>query len=130
MITSYNAKILCISKQTIYNIVRKDPEVGVCLIKFLTTTIHHRDKRIESFMSDDAKDRVIQFLHSYATEYGQQVGGELLIKHDLTQQDIANYTGTSRQTVTTVLSDLKRKNKIFLRRKSILIRDLKNFSCG
>lgn len=48
----------------------------------------------------------------------------MLIKHGLTQQDIANFTGTSRQTVTTVLNDLKSKNKIHLRRKSILIRDL------
>jgi CRP-like cAMP-binding protein len=49
---------------------------------------------------------------------------ELLIKHSMTQQDIANYTGTSRQTVTSILNDLKKTNKIYFKRNSILIRDI------
>ena len=48
---------------------------------------------------------------------------EMLIRHSFTQQDIANFTGTSRQTVTTILNDLKKNNQIILSRKRILIRD-------
>jgi CRP-like cAMP-binding protein len=52
----------------------------------------------------------------------------MLVKHSLTQQDIANFTGTSRQTVTYVLNDLKRQNQIYFKRKSILIRDIASLS--
>jgi CRP-like cAMP-binding protein len=52
------------------------------------------------------------------------VGYEMLVKHSLTQQDIANLTGTSRQTVTSVLNDLRKSDLIYFNRKSILIRDM------
>ena len=72
----------------------------------------------------DARARIIDFLKDNARNQGKQIGYEMLLKHSLTQQDIANFTGTSRQTVTSVLNDLKKSNLIYFKRKSILIRDM------
>jgi CRP-like cAMP-binding protein len=47
-----------------------------------------------------------------------------MIPTRLTHKDIAALTGTSRQTVTTILNDMKEKNLINFDRKKILIRDL------
>jgi CRP-like cAMP-binding protein len=47
-----------------------------------------------------------------------------MVKNQLTHQDIANLTGTSRQTVTTVLNDLRDRNIINFDRRKILIRDM------
>ncbi len=59
-----------------------------------------------------------------AEKYGKKIGVEVLVKHDLTHQDMANLTATSRQTVTTVLNDLKEKDLIYMERKRFLIREL------
>ena len=48
----------------------------------------------------------------------------MLVKHYLTQQEIAEATGTSRQTVTSLLNEWKKKNLIYFTRYSVLIRDL------
>jgi CRP/FNR family transcriptional regulator, cyclic AMP receptor protein len=42
----------------------------------------------------------------------------------LTHQDIANLTATSRQTVTTVLNDLRERNVLTFSRNRLLIRNL------
>ena len=68
--------------------------------------------------------RIIDFIKESAEKRGRRVGFEMLFKHCLTQQDIANITGTSRQTVTSVLNDLKRSDLIYFNRRSILIRDI------
>lgn len=47
-----------------------------------------------------------------------------MIQTKLTHKDIASLTGTSRQTVTTILNELKEANVINFDRKRILIRDL------
>ncbi|MEM9857049.1 MAG: helix-turn-helix domain-containing protein [Bacteroidota bacterium] len=47
-----------------------------------------------------------------------------MIPTKLTHKDIANLTGTSRQTVTTILNELKESNLIYFDRRKILIRDL------
>ncbi|MBK9567442.1 MAG: Crp/Fnr family transcriptional regulator [Saprospiraceae bacterium] len=85
----------------------------------------YTEDRLESLALNDARERIIQFLRINAQSFGQTIGFEVLLKHDFTQQDIANFTGTSRQTVTTVMNDLKKHNQIYFKRKSILIRDLK-----
>ena len=95
-------------------------------IKMLGTRLIYLEERFESLVFKDARERIIDFLKDNAKTNGRQVGLEMLIKHSLTQQDIANFTGTSRQTVTYVLNDLKRQNQIYFKRKSILIRDIEN----
>jgi len=95
-------------------------------IKMQGTRLMYLEDRFESLVFKDARERIIDFLKDNAKTNGRQVGLEMLIKHSLTQQDIANYTGTSRQTVTYVLNDLKRQNQIYFKRKSILIRDIAN----
>jgi CRP-like cAMP-binding protein len=57
-------------------------------------------------------------------EQGKQVGMEILVRHNMTHQDIADLTGTSRQMVTAVLNQLKRENLLYFSRKKILFRDL------
>jgi len=86
------------------------------------------EDRLESLIFKDARTRIIDFIKDAADKRGRQVGFETLVKHSLTQQDIANITGTSRQTVTSVLNELKRDNQIHFTRRSILIRDLASLS--
>lgn len=86
--------------------------------------IEKLDKRIESITSKDSRTRIVDFLRELATESGQKVGFETLIQNNFTHKDIANLTGTSRQTVTTTLNQLKEKNIINFDRRRILIRDV------
>lgn len=94
------------------------------VVSALGNKIQKVEQRLESLVFNDARSRIVEFIRDNANKFGRQVGYEMLLKHSLTQQDIANYTGTSRQTVTSVLNDLKNSNQIYFKRKSILIRDL------
>jgi len=82
------------------------------------------EERLANLVVKDARERIIEFLLETATREGRRVGFETLVKHHLTQQEIASLTGTSRQTVTSVFNELKRSNLIYFNRNSILIRDV------
>ena len=86
------------------------------------------EERLTHMIVKDARERIIEFLLDTASKDGRKVGYEVLVKHHLTQQDIANITGTSRQTVTSVFNDLKKSNQINFSRTSILIRDIANLA--
>lgn len=98
------------------------------IINLLGKKLKKTENRLESLIFNDARTRIVNFIKENANNFGRQVGFEMLLKHSLTQQDIANYTGTSRQTVTSVLNDLKKSNQIYFKRKSILIRDMATLS--
>lgn len=86
------------------------------------------DSRLESIMFKDARTRLIEFIKELADDIGMPVGHEMLIKHRLTHQEIANITAISRQKVTTLLNELKNEGLIHLERKSLLVHDMKLLS--
>ena len=109
-------------------IMKRNFDLNLNVIELLGKKLRLAEKRLESLVLQDARTRIIEFIKENAKKFGQQVGYEMLLKHSLTQQDIANFTGTSRQTVTSVLNDLKKSNQIHFKRKSILIRDMASLS--
>lgn len=98
------------------------------ILSIIGKRLMHAENRLEALVFKDARTRIIDFLKDSVTKRGRRVGFEMLLKHSLTQQDIANLTGTSRQTVTSVLNELRKLDLIYFNRKSILIRDLTRLS--
>ena len=109
-------------------VMKRNFDLNLKVIDLLGKKIRLAEKRLESLVLQDARTRIIEFIKENAKNFGKQIGYEMLLKHSLTQQDIANFTGTSRQTVTSVLNDLKKSNQIYFKRKSILIRDMASLS--
>lgn len=84
------------------------------------------ERRLEALIFKSARARIVDLLKDMAQERGLNVGYEVLLRQFFSHREIAAMTGTSRQTVTKVLSDLKRSNLIHTDRKNILIRDMAN----
>ncbi len=102
--------------------------LSMAVTKNIGEKLRNIERRLESLIFKDARERIIDFMKEMAAKYGKAIGVEILVKHDLTHQDIANLTATSRQTVTTVLNDLKEKNLIYMERKRFLIREINNLA--
>ena len=82
------------------------------------------ENKLESLIFKDARTRIIEFIKDSVERSGRQIGFEMLLKHSLTHQDIANITCTSRQTVTLVLNELRKSDLIYFNRGKILVRDM------
>jgi CRP-like cAMP-binding protein len=82
------------------------------------------ENKLESLIFKDARTRIIEFIKDSVNQRGRKIGYEMLLKHSLTHQDIANITCTSRQTVTLVLNELKKSDLIYFNRGKILVRDM------
>lgn len=71
-----------------------------------------------------ANQRVYHFLANHALRSGRKVGFEYVIKPVPTHQEIGNIAGVGRQTVTTVLNELRRDGVIHFNRRYLIIRDI------
>jgi CRP/FNR family transcriptional regulator, cyclic AMP receptor protein len=105
-----------------------DRELSFKMLKFVGLRLMKLERKLELLVFKDARTRIIEFIKDAASWKGKKVGFETLIQTKLTHQDIASLTGTSRQTVTTILNDLKEKNLINFDRKRILVRDLEKLA--
>jgi CRP/FNR family cyclic AMP-dependent transcriptional regulator len=102
----------------------EDKELSFKILKLIGLRIMKLERKLELLVFKDARTRIVEFLKDAAEWKGKKVGFETQVQTSLTHKDIASLTGTSRQTVTTILNDLKEKNLINFNRKQILIRDL------
>lgn len=119
-----NVRLCAISRDEMLLMMSKNPRLSLELTKTIGDRLQRVERRLESLVFKDARNRIIDFIKFTAQEKGRQVGDEWLLKHNLTHQDLANLTATSRQTVTIVLNELREKDLIYFDRKSILIHDI------
>lgn len=105
-------------------ILSQNPVLSQQVLMLFGQRMMAAEHKLENLIFKDARSRIVLFLHEVVAERGRQVGYEMLLKHSLTHQDIANITCTSRQTVTLVLNELRKENLIYFNRGRILVRDM------
>jgi len=108
----------------IQKIMSNNPKLSLAITRSIGERLMNVERKMESLIFKDARTRIIDLLKQMADKRGIKIGDEILLKHDLTHQDIANLTATSRQTVTVTLNELKDQDLIYMERKKILIRDI------
>lgn len=109
-------------------LMREYSGLPLFLMKIMGNRVLDMEHRLESLVFRDSRTRIVDYLINLAHKKGQRVGYETLVRRFLTHQEIANLTATSRQTVTTVLNELRGKNLITFNRKRLLIRDLEELT--
>lgn len=119
-----NATICPLTTEQLKDLMYDNKELSFKILKLIGLRIMKLERRLELLVFKDARTRIVEFLKDTAAWKGVKVGFETMIPTKLTHKDIGSLTGTSRQTVTTILNELKEKNLINFNRKQILIRDL------
>lgn len=117
-----------LSIEDLKSLMYENKELSFRMLKLVGLRLIKLERKMELLVFKDARTRIIEFLKDAASWKGKKVGYETMIPTKLTHKDIASLTGTSRQTVTTILNDLKEKNLITFDRRRILIRDLENLN--
>lgn len=113
-----------LSMDEIASLMREYSGFSLFMMKLMGRRILQMEKRLESLVFKDSRTRIIEFLYNLANEKGQRVGYEVVVRKFMTHQEIANLTATSRQTVTTILNDLRNRNILTFNRKRLLVRDM------
>ncbi|MBL7806956.1 MAG: Crp/Fnr family transcriptional regulator [Saprospiraceae bacterium] len=122
------AEFLVVRLTDFYQLMQDNQRLVFACMTHISQRLQRVEERLANLVVKDARERIIEFLQNTATREGRRVGFETLVKHHLTQQEIASLTGTSRQTVTSVFNELKRSNLIYFNRNSILIRDVEKLA--
>lgn len=104
------------------------PEVAQSLLQALA----HRLRRTNVIMSDlvfaDVPGRVAKALIELGEKFGSRTPAGLMVNHDLTQEELAQLVGASRETVNKALADFASRGWIRLETRSVEIFDVERLS--
>ncbi|WP_236561217.1 Crp/Fnr family transcriptional regulator [Pontibacillus sp. HMF3514] len=100
------------------------PEIAMKVMKILGQKISVLTQRIQEMNSQNVQHRVVYALIRLGQESGQLDKEEIYIDMPITNQDVANIVGSSRETINRVLNHLKKLDLIQVSRKGIYIKDI------
>lgn len=116
--------ICVINSADMKGLIKDHSSLSMFFMKMMGSKVIEMENRLESLVFKDSRSRIVEYLVELVRKRGQRVGYEWVVRNFITHQEIANLTATSRQTVTTVLNELRNDEIITFNRKRILIRDL------
>jgi CRP/FNR family transcriptional regulator, cyclic AMP receptor protein len=111
-------KVIVISKVQITEAIAARPRIAIALLKGLAVRVRALTENVRTLALLDVFGRLVKTLYSLATEKG----GELVIDQKLTQQDLANRIGASREMVSRIMNDLAEGGYIAVDGKRVTIR--------
>jgi CRP/FNR family cyclic AMP-dependent transcriptional regulator len=100
------------------------PEVGVLLLQMLTHRLRDADRIRVEYGAHDTVGRVAARLVELAERYGEPAGCGLRIGLPLSQEELAGWTGASREAVSKALQTLRKVGWVVTERRRITVLDL------
>jgi CRP/FNR family cyclic AMP-dependent transcriptional regulator len=90
------------------------PEITEQLLRVLARRLRRTNNNLADLIFTDVPGRVAKQLLALAQRFGTQEGEALRVTHDLTQEEIAQLVGASRETVNKALADFAQRGWIQL----------------
>jgi CRP/FNR family cyclic AMP-dependent transcriptional regulator len=103
--------------------IKDRPGIAEQLLRVLARQLRRTNNNLADLIFTDAPGRVAKQLLRLAQCFGTQENGALRVTHDLTQEELAQLVGASRETVNKALADFAHHGWIRLEGKSMLILD-------
>jgi CRP-like cAMP-binding protein len=121
VIASEDATVLILKRDQFTEHVRKSPAMALNIMAELSKRLRRADEIIGNLATLDVYGRVAHIMIELAKKDGEEVEEGILIRERPTQQDIASMIGTSRETVSRVLSEFQKRGFVEMRGREILL---------
>jgi CRP/FNR family transcriptional regulator, cyclic AMP receptor protein len=99
------------------------PEIAGQLLRVLARRLRRTNNNLADLIFTDVPGRVAKQLLQLAQKFGTREGGAMRLTHDLTQEELAQLVGATRETVNKALADFAHRGWIQLEGKCLLICD-------
>jgi CRP-like cAMP-binding protein len=123
-----DAKLLSLSHEKVIPWLRQNPEVSLQLLTRLSQRLRRTNEAVGDLVFSDVPGRVAKALIDLGDRFGKTTPEGLLVNHDLTQEELAQLVGASRETVNKALADFAGRGWLKLDGRSALIADVDRLS--
>jgi CRP-like cAMP-binding protein len=118
-----DARLARMPKQALRIWIANRPQIAEQLLRVLARRLRRTNNMLADLIFTDVPGRVAKQLLQLSQRFGSMEGGHLRVTHDLTQEELAQLVGASRETVNKALADFAHRGWVRLEGKTVLILD-------
>ncbi len=121
---SIDAAVICtITPQELRRLIERYPVVAVNIISFLSRRLQEAERELEAMAYQKVSQRLARKLLTLGQRFGVETVRGTLIQARLTQQEMAEMIGTTRETLAHTLADFRTRDLLDTEHHSVVIRD-------
>ena len=123
-----DAKLLSLGQEKLLPWLATNPNVSLQLLARLAQRLRRTNEAVGDLVFSDVPGRVAKALIDLGERFGKQTDEGLFVHHDLTQEELAQLVGASRETVNKALADFAGRNWLKLDGRAVLMTDFERLS--
>jgi CRP/FNR family cyclic AMP-dependent transcriptional regulator len=100
------------------------PRAAVVILEMLATRLRDADRKRIEFAAQDSMSRVAARIVELSESFGEEGDGEIRIDLPISQEELAGWTGCSRDSVVKALQSMRGLGWIDTERRRIIVHDL------
>lgn len=104
--------------------LEKHPHLSIALLKLIGQHMRKQHLKFRDLVLYGKKGALYSTLIRFANSYGMETEDGILISVPLTNQELANYSASARESLNRMLSELRKKGIIEMRGHLIFIKDI------
>lgn len=114
-------QVVWLEHDVLFSWLNEYPRVAVDMLQVLANRMRANNERISDLVFMDVPGRLAKMLLSLASRFGEPMEAGVWVEHDLTQEEIAQLVGSSRETVNKALMDFANRHWIARKGRSVII---------
>ncbi|MEY2635465.1 MAG: hypothetical protein RIS75_1405 [Actinomycetota bacterium] len=119
-----DATVLGLSREAFRPWLIGRPEVAEKLLQALAQRLRRTEDAMADLVFSDVPGRVAKALLELADKFGVFRDGEMYVEHDMTQEELAQLVGASRETVNKALAEFVNRAWLRVEQRSVTILDV------
>ena len=117
-----DSELLKVSQSDFKDFIRTHSDAALLTIDLLSCRMRVLGDMLLNLAADDVNSRVIKLLLRLTAYYGKTIDNETYLDINLTHQEMADMIGASRQTVSSILGELKKQGILCIKNQCIHIK--------
>jgi CRP-like cAMP-binding protein len=118
-----DSKLLALAHDHVIGWVKEHPQVSLQLLGRLAQRLRKANDVLSDLVFADVPGRVAKAIIELGQRFGTQKPDGLHVNHELTQEELAQLVGASRETVNKALADFATRGWVKLEPRAVIVLD-------
>lgn len=119
-----DTQFISLGNDALRDFLADHPEVAMQMLAGLAHRLRKTNEGLSDLVFTDVPGRVAKALLDLSDRFGKRTDTGLLVAHELTQEELAQLVGASRETVNKALADFAHRGWVMLGAKAVTLLDV------
>ncbi len=123
-----DARLVSLAHDAVIGLITSNPQTSLELLRRLAQRLRKSNEVLADLVFADVPGRVAKAIIDLGERFGIQKDDGLHVNHDLTQEELAQLVGASRETVNKALADFAARGWVKLEPRAVLVTDVERLT--